>query len=270
MLTRAIIGLLGIPLVFFPVWFGGTWIVGLVVAVALLGANEFYRLLKIGGYGPARWIGLPWLVLLILHYAQPVLSLPASLNPHLLSLSFLLTLGLIATTIYCLLQVEQPLHIWMSTSLVALYIGILCGEILALRFLENGFWWLFLGVFITWSNDTAAYFVGVSAGKHKLWPRLSPKKSWEGTIAGWTVAAISGGLLTWLTPLDLGFVFGAVLGAMGGIVALFGDLSISMLKRQIGVKDTSHLLLGHGGILDRLDSILFVLPFLYHVVMLWQ
>ena len=270
MSTRIVIGLLGIPLVFIPTWFGGIWVASLILVVGFIGANEFYQLLEIGGYRPVRWIGLPWLVLLILHHAQLVLPLPANFSPHLLSLSFLLTFGMIATVIYCLFQAEKPLHTWMSTSLVAIYIGILCGEIIALRLLENGFWWLVLGVFVTWGNDTFAYFTGVAIGKHKLWPRLSPKKSWEGTIAGWSVAALFGGLLTWLTPLDQGFLFGAVLGAIGGVLALFGDLSISMLKRQIGVKDTSNILLEHGGMLDRLDSILFVFPFFYHAVMLWQ
>lgn len=144
----------------------------------------------------------------------------------------------------------------------------LIGEILALRFVDNGLWWFLLGLLITWANDTVAYFVGVWFGKNRLWPRLSPKKTWEGTISGWAGAALMSGCIAWLTPLPIHFGIGALLGAIGGILALFGDLSISMLKRQVGVKDSSALFPGHGGMLDRLDSILFVLPFLYHVVLI--
>jgi phosphatidate cytidylyltransferase len=107
--------------------------------------------------------------------------------------------------------------------------------------------------------------VGVTLGRHKLWPRLSPKKTWEGTIGGWIGAAlIGGGLAWWLLP-EVHWWVGVGLGAIGGILALFGDLSISMVKRQVGVKDSGKLFPGHGGMLDRLDSILFVLPFIYQV-----
>jgi phosphatidate cytidylyltransferase len=130
-------------------------------------------------------------------------------------------------------------------------------------------WWLLMAILITWSNDTLAYFTGVTIGKHKLWPRLSPKKSWEGTVGGFLGAALAGGLVAMLSPLSIGFGLGALIGLIGGILALFGDLSISMVKRQVGVKDSGHLIPGHGGMLDRLDSVLFVVPFVYLVVNYW-
>ena len=83
-------------------------------------------------------------------------------------------------------------------------------------------------------------------------------------------AALLGGLAAWLTPLDASIFFGAFLGIAGGVLALFGDLSISMLKRQAGVKDSSNFFPGHGGMLDRLDSPLFVLPFIYQAVTIWS
>ncbi|MEK7757981.1 MAG: phosphatidate cytidylyltransferase, partial [Planctomycetota bacterium] len=82
-------------------------------------------------------------------------------------------------------------------------------------------------------NDTFAYFVGVAAGKHKIWPRLSPKKSWEGTIGGWIAAGITGYVVVSLTPIPLSPWIGAIIGLVGGVLALFGDLTISMLKRQV-------------------------------------
>jgi phosphatidate cytidylyltransferase len=154
----------------------------------------------------------------------------------------------------------------------ALYLGTMLGQAMALRQLENGVWWVYLGLALTWMNDSAAFFVGVAFGRHKLWPRLSPKKSWEGTIAGWITAAIVGAVWIIITPLSATHspFFGAFVGLVSGFLALWGDLSISTLKRQVGVKDTGHIFPGHGGVLDRLDSLLFVLPFVYQVVSIWQ
>ncbi|NJN81445.1 MAG: phosphatidate cytidylyltransferase [Caldilineaceae bacterium] len=119
-------------------------------------------------------------------------------RPDLLALTTVLTVGLIATLIYALYQTEAPASTWMSTSIGAIYLGVMIGQALALRLGDEGLWLLLLGVLITWANDTAAYFTGVTLGKRKLWPRLSPKKTWEGTLGwldwlrGWLVGCWSG------------------------------------------------------------------------------
>ncbi len=138
-----------------------------------------------------------------------------------------------------------------------------------LRFLPNGFWYVLFGFLVTWAADSAAYFVGVSLGKHKLWPRLSPKKTWEGTIGGFVAAAAAGAFLAGVLPVGISWLFGGVVGLIAGVLALFGDLSISMIKRQVGVKDTGTFFRGHGGMLDRLDSLLFTLPFIYQALILF-
>jgi phosphatidate cytidylyltransferase len=101
-----------------------------------------------------------------------------------------------------------------------------------------------------------------------MWPRLSPKKTWEGTIGGWIGAALTGALLAWLLPLGLAVWEGALIGLLGGVLGLAGDLSISMVKRQVGVKDSGRFFPGHGGMLDRLDSMSFVIPFVYQAAIL--
>jgi phosphatidate cytidylyltransferase len=255
MTTRILVGLVAAPIVLIPLWLGGVWALLLILAVALIGGVEFYELMAHGGYAPARVLGLLWLAALVVTGWHP--GMPWSLA--------VLTGGLILTLIYALYQTESPVTIWAVTSIGAIYLGLMLGQAVALRLLPNGLAWLFLGVLITWANDTVAYFVGVTLGRHKLWPRLSPKKTWEGTIGGWIGAAlIGGGLAWWLLP-EVHWWVGVGLGAIGGILALFGDLSISMVKRQVGVKDSGKLFPGHGGMLDRLDSILFVLPFIYQV-----
>ena len=115
---------------------------------------------------------------------------------------------------------------------------------------------LLLTVFVAiWANDTGAYLAGSTFGKHKLFPSVSPKKSWEGFVGGFIASVIAAGLLLGWKPSSL--VFGAVIS----IAATWGDLFESMIKRQVGVKDSGNIIPGHGGILDRIDSLLLVLPF---------
>lgn len=260
MRQRIIAGLLAIPFALLPIWLGGIWAVLLFCLVALGGGAEFYRLTRIGGYHPSQVLGLTWTVLLVLSYWQPVY----------LPLQLILLAGLIATLVEAMYEKQQPMHTWMATTVGAVYLGTTIGQGLALRFVPNGLWWVLFGIFVTWTNDSAAYFIGVTMGRHKLWPRLSPKKTWEGTVAGWLAAGLVGGLLVYLTPVTptYGVWFGIVVGMLCGVLALMGDLAISTLKRQVGAKDSGHFLPGHGGVLDRTDSLLFVVPFVYQMVIL--
>jgi phosphatidate cytidylyltransferase len=142
------------------------------------------------------------------------------------------------------------------------YLGWLGSYLLDLRSLPQGLWWLMLVLPIVWGADTGAYSIGTVYGKHKMTPRLSPKKSWEGYFAGVLTSVIVGAFFSYafsslgpqalsglITPLQGGFL-GLVIGAL----APLGDLGESMLKRQGGLKDSSNIFPGHGGFLDRIDS----------------
>jgi phosphatidate cytidylyltransferase len=142
------------------------------------------------------------------------------------------------------------------------YIGWLGAYLLDLRSLPQGLWWLMLVLPIVWGADTGAYSIGAVYGKHKMTPRLSPKKSWEGYFAGLFTSVLVGAFFSYtfsslgsrplgglITPLEGGFL-GLVIGAL----APLGDLGESMLKRQGGLKDSSNIFPGHGGFLDRIDS----------------
>ncbi len=255
MKQRIIVSLIVIPLVLAALWLGEAWWVGLIVLVSTLGGIEFYGLMRVGGYRPDRPVGLVWLLLIVLSH-WTVFPVP---------LLALLTAGFILTLIRALYQTQQPLTNWTITAAGAIYIGVMLGQALALRLLPNGLWWTLLALLITWANDTFAYFIGISIGRHKIWPRLSPKKSWEGTIGGWVFAAAVGAIFVDSTPIAAHPAVGAAIGLGGGVLALFGDLAISMLKRQVGAKDSGILMPGHGGMLDRLDSLLFVMPFVYQI-----
>lgn len=149
-----------------------------------------------------------------------------------------------------------------------IYVGLLFSYIPLSRFLENGAEWLLIATAVTAFSDSGAYFVGCSIGKHKLCPRISPKKTIEGALGGLFFAIIGAFasayiLLPGVSPVKLGL--GAVILTIAGVA---GDLTESIIKRGTGVKDSGTWLRGHGGILDRIDSMLFAIPLLYFMLTL--
>lgn len=124
--------------------------------------------------------------------------------------------------------------------------------------------YLLLLVFVMiWINDTGAFLTGTAFGRHRLYERLSPKKSWEGFFGGLVFSAATGFVAALVLPQYLSFLnplVGALLGVAVSVLATWGDLFESLLKRTAGVKDSGHIMPGHGGILDRIDSFLFVIP----------
>jgi phosphatidate cytidylyltransferase len=148
------------------------------------------------------------------------------------------------------------------------YGGLGLYSIAGLRAQSQGLGWVIAALTVTWANDTLAYFAGRLFGRHKLYPEVSPNKTWEG-FAGGLVGSVLGLFVaravyvSALTPLDC-----VVLGTLGGVLGPLGDLSESMLKRAYGVKDSSRLIPGHGGVLDRIDALLFNGPLVYVYVRL--
>jgi phosphatidate cytidylyltransferase len=143
----------------------------------------------------------------------------------------------------------------------AAYPGLLLSALVRLRQLDRGEYWILLALVVTWFNDTGAYFAGRAFGRHKLYPRVSPSKTVEGAIGG-LLASVAGAIAVQMLFLPRLPLWGAaVIGAGGAILGPLGDLSESMLKRAWGAKDSGHLLPGHGGLLDRIDALLFNAPF---------
>jgi phosphatidate cytidylyltransferase len=146
-----------------------------------------------------------------------------------------------------------------------LYCGLLIASIVGLR-LRFGVGWVILAFVVTWANDTFAYFAGHAFGRHKLLERISPKKTWEG-FAGGAVGSVVGALVTRAVLPDLGQALpvgaAVALGAGGAVLGPLGDLAESLIKRGAGVKDSGKIIPGHGGLLDRIDALLFVAPWVY-------
>jgi phosphatidate cytidylyltransferase len=256
---RLITALCAIPVVILGVWFSEPeyafpFFTVLVSALGMLAVYEFYKITGVFKSLPLTIFGLLWTLLFIV---QPHLS-------DTLTLPLLITSGLIISlTMLIFLPVKEGIFqkwSWMTAGV--LYAGWLPGLLVFLR-LESGQDagrnLVFLILFVTFASDSAAYFIGKAFGKHKLAPAISPGKTWEGAAAGLFGAVIIGLLFTLNTPFKLPLSFGEVF-ALSILVSVFGqsgDLVESLLKRNTGVKDSGNLMPGHGGLLDRLDSIVF-------------
>ncbi|MDX2480387.1 MAG: phosphatidate cytidylyltransferase [Desulfuromusa sp.] len=152
---------------------------------------------------------------------------------------------------------------WIILGLV--YLPFLLGHLIPLRLLTDGRQWIFMTLIVIMSCDTFAYFVGSKIGKHKLYPAVSPNKSVEGGVGG-LIGSIFAMMIVKFTFLPILGVFDAVMiGLLLGVMGQLGDLFESLLKRACQVKDSGNMIPGHGGILDRLDSLLFAFPLVYYI-----
>ena len=147
-----------------------------------------------------------------------------------------------------------------------LYLGVLGGHLVLLREVDEGQRWLLVLLGTVFATDTGAYAIGRLFGRHKMAPQISPKKTWEGAVGGYAFGAAAGVAAPLLLDLDATNLTIALIAAGAPIAAISGDLVESALKRRLGVKDMSNLLPGHGGFLDRLDSLLFAGPWIYWIV----
>jgi phosphatidate cytidylyltransferase len=252
--TRVLSAAVLLAIVAVPAILGGWPFLLLVVAAGAMGAWEYISLFRQGGTRPLAWLCV---LLTVLFIAQ-------GQWPTVLPLPLLLTIAVVGSLIAVLWHVSpQPATDWALTLTGALYLGWLLNHFVRLRAEPDGLAWLLLGALSIWAADVTAYFAGRAFGKHPWWPRHSPKKTWEGYLSGATAAAVfagfTGAWLLGLSPLE-----GLALGLVIGLIAPLGDLGESMIKRQVGAKDSSHLIPGHGGLLDRIDSLLITIPLVFY------
>ncbi len=261
--TRALVAVIVLPLLFGLVAIGG-WPFALFLLAMLLGGGvEFQRLLWKNGYHPP--LGLISAAI-GLSMAMTWFDRVDWQAPGLAGL-------LIAAGAYAIWSMErhQPYPIFDTALAVfgGLYIGWLGSYVLAIRMLDDG---ALLTIFLYSSvaiTDSAAYLIGKPWGTHHMSPRVSPNKTWEGYIASVISGGLFGGLIGALQIVDvLTVAHGAIIGLLIGTLGTIGDLAISALKRQVGVKDSSNLIPGHGGILDRIDSVLVAAAINYYYL-LW-
>lgn len=251
---RIVTALVGIPIVLALVYWGG-WVLTLgFAALAVAGVFELSSMLKARGILFFPRVAVAWVF---------ALFLTRQLG-YSVSVTMVLGMALNAVAGVVLGRDASSFPGVVTTSWAALYLGFLFSYVVAIRELPHGFM-LTLGFFLTvWITDTMAYFVGKRFGRAKLLPRISPGKTWAGTLGG-ALGAMAGG---WglATLLHVLWWQGAIFGLVVSVSAQLGDLLESQLKRFVGVKDSGGVLPGHGGILDRFDSVLFALPFAYYLL----
>ena len=190
-------------------------------------------------------------------------------SPHFSdSAPLILTAWIAGSLLYLLLPGDrsQAFIRWAWTLAGVIYVGWFLSFIVALRGLENGMEWVFFAIGVTAASDTSAYFIGSLAGRHKMAPSISPKKSWEGAVGGAVFAAAMALALKALFDMPLGWVEAVILGLATSAVGQAGDLVESLFKRNMAIKDSGHSIPGHGGLLDRMDSVVFAAALVYYYV----
>lgn len=287
--TRTIVAIVAAPIIIGLVILGGVWFWLFAEALAILALKELYDLGKHTSANPQRIIGYVGSFC-----AGAYFFVAGTLPPPLVSLIFpaIVLLFVLAVLVTELLR-NKPHPLWNAaiTTFGVFYVGLFLTSLIGLRmtfsgrtlelpavapFLQNlspaeriaagdkwGAWLVFVTFIAIWTCDSLAFFAGKAFGKHKLFPRVSPNKSWEGAAVGFVASsaafvALAYYLLPFLSPLHA-----AIIGALVGIIGQFGDLVESLFKRDAGVKDSSNIIPGHGGVYDRFDAAMFVAPIVY-------
>jgi len=258
-MPRRLLTVLGMTAIGLPAIIYGGVFYWVLITIFLAGAAwEFVRMYRAVQFEPSDWVTIGGVLLIatarffFAEAAVPVLVL----------------LVLLAMTVHLVAYErgrDRAALDFAVTVAGIVYIGWIGSYLIDLRahFGDLGGWWLMIVLPIIWAGDTGAYSIGAAYGRHKMTPRLSPKKSWEGYAAGVFTAVLMGAFFTYaytsigvrqplnglITPLE-----GALLGLVIGMLAPLGDLGESMFKRQSGMKDSSNIFPGHGGFLDRIDS----------------
>ena len=289
-LTRRILfGVIAAPLGILVVFYGGAALAALLAIVSALAAWEFFRIARGSGLTPMEDVGIPLagVVPLFVHarylrvYELPLAGMAVAV------------LAILALSIFIRGVNGKPLGAAASTVFGVLYTGGMLSFGYAIRYhpyvieeirvplggvaVTAGGLLLLLPLLLTWASDIGAFFVGRALGKRKLMPSVSPGKTVAGAVGGLLATVLVGWLYARfvLTPsTQLAFVRGGVIvfSLLVSVAAQIGDLAESLLKREAGMKDSSHIIPGHGGVLDRFDSLLFVLPVayvLFNTLLVW-
>ncbi|MCC8066001.1 MAG: phosphatidate cytidylyltransferase [Clostridiales bacterium] len=261
--TRLISGIILVIAALVLILTGGPVLAAALFVISLIGMHELYRALKIedSGMSPLAMIGYLGCVI---YYLLVFLNQTAYTMTVVLAVLILLMAVYVFS--YPRFHTEQVTGVFFGF----IYVAVMLSCIYGLRSMENGMFLVWLIFLASWGSDTCAYCVGMLIGKHKMTPKLSPKKTVEGAIGGVAGAAILGAIYACAISghFDSGVnhaVSFALICAIGALISMVGDLAASAIKRDHEIKDYGKLIPGHGGILDRFDSVIFVAPVIYYL-----
>lgn len=261
MKQRVISGAVLVVILAITLYFGGIVTCGLMALVSLVGNMELLRVYGVNKKTP----GIVCYLATVLYYIAIYLDRMDIIVP------MMVVYLLVMLAVYVL---TFPTYIdkqIMAAFMDFFYVSVMLSFVYLIRNMEHGLVLVLLIFVSSWINDTCAYFVGRALGKHKMAPVLSPKKSIEGLIGGIVGAGVFGavfGILfdKYVDTMNYAPLLFAVVGAVGALPAVIGDLAASAIKRNNDIKDYGKLIPGHGGILDRFDSIIFTAPIIYYLL----
>ena len=267
LVLRCLSALVGIPVLLAAVWWGAPWVFLLVALAAILGIRELYRLHPNDSAALPVFLGALWVLAFVI--AGQSTGTPTN---FLLASAGVFLVGVFVAVLWTIAYYDgRGLPIAAAYLLGGpLYIGFLLAHAVALRELGDGGTqgrdWLLLALAVTFATDVGAFFTGRSVGRHRMAPTISPGKTWEG-VAGGLVSSIAASLVVGqVLSLEPPAWQVALLGLAASVAAQMGDLWESRLKRISQVKDAGSIIPGHGGVLDRLDSLLWSVPTVYYLV----
>ena len=264
MIGRFVTAAVGIPALALVVWMGGPIFTVAVAVIAAIGAFEVCEMARGRGEAPSRAAALTLTVALVL--SSIVLSTRPSTPEYVPLLTASIVIGIFAVIfLFAPLQRLRTRRLGLTLA-AAVYSGALLAHAPLLRGGDEGLEWVVFLLVVTFSTDTAAFLVGKAIGKRPFAPTISPGKTWEGAIGGFLSAVVAALMAAWALEIEVSVPVIVALGALMGAVGQAGDLFESKLKRLADVKESGRLLPGHGGVLDRLDSIVFNLALVYYFV----
>ena len=263
---RILVALVGIPLLIFICYRGDYFLLGFTILLTALGGSELAAMLRHKGYQASAILSvlMPVAFVLAAHFKYPLIDLIVF---SLFLISLLIIIEYSKNKNYSLAAYPADMF---GRLLPSIYIGLLGAYIILVGRIDDiGGKLLIFTFLITWLTDTGAYFGGKNLGRHKLSVLISPNKTWEGFYFGLT-GAIVAAVLSKLVFLSISWVEILVMAVLASLFGQIGDLFESAIKRHCDIKDSSSILPGHGGILDRFDSFLFAVPVIYYIDKFWH
>lgn len=254
--TRLLSGIVLVLVAFLTINCGGYVLLATLLCVSLIGMQELYRAMHVRkeGFGALELVSYAGVLLIYL------LLIPGdSAYPLMGVIASLVLIMCVYVFCYPAYQAGQI----MAAFFGIVYVGVMLSYIYQTRMLPGGQFHVWLIFLCSWGCDTCAYCVGVLIGKHKMAPVLSPKKSIEGAVGGVAGAVLLGVIYALFTKG--GMVEYGIICGVGALISMVGDLAASAIKRNQGIKDYGKLIPGHGGILDRFDSVIFTAPVIYYL-----
>ena len=255
MAKRVLSAIIVLPILTLVVWIGGIWYTIIVSIACIAGTVEYHSMSPSAKSLPLSVLSIIGTLLFLLNA-----YLEGSYTSLVLTAAIIISLS---SLILVNIQIDRyTSSLWLLGGM--LYLGWLGSHFLRLRGLEMGREWAILAMYATFATDTGAFLLGIWKGHHRMAPSISAGKTWEGAIGGLAGGVVAVPLLATFLGLNLPIAYSLAAGAIVGVASQVGDLVESMMKRSAGVKDAGFLIPGHGGVLDRLDSLVFVTPLIYY------